>query len=174
MRPQDIAILLKIIAIRQHPWQLKDLASMLHISASEVSESLNRSYLAGLVDYNKKKVSRQSLLEFLQHGLQYVFPQQPGGMANGIPTAHGHTYMKQFFESDVTYVWPDIHGKSRGLVIEPLYPKQTEAVKEDETLYKLLALVDVIRVGRRREINIAVNELSKIILHEPSSQLVAH
>ncbi len=174
MRPQDIAILLKIIAIGRQSWQLKDLAATLYISASEVSESLNRSYLAGLVDYDKKKVNRQSLMEFLQHGLRYVFPLQPGGLANGIPTAHTHPYMKEFFKSDLIYVWPDLHGKSRGLVVEPLYAKQVEAVKQDEKLYKLLALIDVIRVGRRREINIAVSELSKIILHEPSKQPASH
>jgi hypothetical protein len=174
MRPQDIAILLKIIALDKTPWQHKDLAHLLYISPSEVSESLNRNYLAGLIDYNKQKVNRYSLLEFLQHGFHYVFPQQPGGMANGIPTAHAHPYMKKYFDSELLYVWPDIHGKDRGLAIEPLYPKQTEAIKKDDELYKLLALVDVIRVGKRREINIAIKELSKIILNEPSKKHTAH
>ena len=164
MRPQDIVILLKIIALGKNTWQLKDLARQLYISPSEVSESLNRSFLAGLIDYDKKKVSRQRLMEFLQYGLHYVFPQHPGAMANGMPTAHAHTYMRQYFSSDVVYVWPDLHGKVRGLTIEPFYPKQTEAAKEDEELYKLLALVDVLRVGRTREIKVAAEKLSKIIL----------
>jgi hypothetical protein len=56
--------------------------------------------------------------------------------------------MRQYFSSDQVYVWPDLHGKVRGLTIESFYPKQTEAAKEDEELYKLLALADVIRVGR--------------------------
>jgi DNA-binding MarR family transcriptional regulator len=164
MRPQDIVILLKIIALGKTLWQAKDIAQTLYISSSEVSESLNRSSKAGLIDYNKKRVNKQSLLEFLEHGIHYVFPQQPGSMTNGIPTAHSHPYLRQFFDSDIFYVWSDIHGKERGLSIEPLYPKQTIAVKNDETLYKLLALVDVIRVGRQREINVAVKELSKILL----------
>ncbi len=164
MRPQDIVILLKMIALGKSYWQSKDIAQSLYISSSEVSESLNRSYIGGLIDYNKKKVNRQSLLEFLQHGIHYVFPEQPGSMTNGIPTAHSHPYLRQFFDSDLLYVWADIHGKERGLSIEPLYPKQTLAIKSDETLYKLLALVDVIRVGRQREINVAVKELSKILL----------
>ncbi len=166
MRPQDIVILLKMISLNKSDVQLKEIAQSLHISSSEVTESLNRSYSAGLVDYNKKKVNRQSLFEFLQHGLQYVFPVHPGGMVNGIATAHSHPYLRKKFDSDLLYVWPDIHGKERGLSIEPLYQKQILAVKEDDGLYKLLALTDVIRVGRRREINVAVNELSKILLHE--------
>ena len=170
MRPQDIVILLKIISLGQHAWQLKDLARDLFISPSEVSESLNRSYQAGLIDYDKKNVSRQSLMEFLQFGLQYVFPQHPGAMVNGMPTAHAHPYMRKHFKSDLIYVWPDLHGKERGLAIEPFYPKQPAAAKKDEELYKLLALIDVIRVGRTREIKVAVQELSKIILNERSYQ----
>jgi hypothetical protein len=164
MRPQDIVILLKIIAFGSKTWRLKDLAKELFISASEVSESLNRSYLAGLVDYDKKKVNRQSLMEFLQYGLPYVFPQQPGAMTNGMPTAHAHPFMRQYFQSDTIYVWPELHGKVRGLTIEPFYNKQAEAAKQDDTLYQLIALADVIRVGRRREINIAAEALSKMIL----------
>jgi len=107
MRPQDIPILLKIVSLGKTSWQAKDIAQTLFISSSEVSESLNRSYIAGLIDYNKKRANRQSLLEFLEHGIHYVFPQQPGSMTNGIPTAHSHPYLRQFFDSDVFYVWSD-------------------------------------------------------------------
>ena len=168
MRPQDVAILLKIISIGQQNWQLVGLANLLRISISEISESLNRSRLAGLIDYNKKKINRQNLLEFLEHGVRYVFPQQPGSMVRGIPTAHSHPDMKNFFISELNYVWPDNKGEAMGLTIEPFYKKQVEAVKEDKEYYRLLALVDVIRVGKVREIKYAVNELKKNILHEPS------
>ena len=170
MRPQDIVVLLKIIALGKKQWQSKDLAQSLYISGSEVSEALHRNEIAGLIDFNKKKVNRQGLFEFLEHGLHYVFPQAPGAMANGIPTAHGHPFMKEFFDSELVYVWPDFAGEVRGLSIEPLYPNQVKAVKEDARLYKLLALTDVIRVGKTRELKIATSELSKIILHEPQEQ----
>ncbi len=145
-----------------------ELATSLRISISEISESLNRSRIAGLIDYNKKKVNRQNLLEFLEHGVRYVFPQEPGAMVRGIPTAHSHPSMKKNFISDVDYVWPSNEGKVVGLMIEPFYPKQVEAVSEDETYYKLLSLVDVIRVGKVREVKYAVTELKKNILDESS------
>jgi hypothetical protein len=167
MRPQDIVILLKIIALGKKPWQKKDIAQSLYISQSEVSEALNRNHLAGLIDFDQKRVNRQGLVEFLEHGLHYVFPQYPGPMVNGIATAHGHVFMSSFFESDLIYVWPDFSGEFRGLAIEPLYPNQIKAVKEDDELYKLLALVDVIRVGKMRELEVAIAELRKIILNEP-------
>lgn len=168
MRPQDIAILLKIVSKNSENWQLAEIANSLRISISEISESLNRSRIAGLIDYNKKKVNRQNLLEFIEHGVRYVFPQEPGSMVRGIPTAHSHVSMKNNFISDIDYVWPDNKGKIMGLKIEPFYPKQVEAVNDDETYYKLLSLVDVIRVGKVREVKYAVNELRKNILNEPS------
>ena len=168
MRPQDVAILLKIVSLGQKTWQLSSLANSLRISISEISESLNRSQISGLIDYNKKKVNKQNLFEFLVYGVKYVFPQEPGSMVRGIPTAHSHANMKNVFISEMDYVWPDNKGTSMGLMIEPFYPKQVEGVKEDELYYKLLALVDVIRVGKVREVKYAVTELRKIILNESS------
>lgn len=151
MRPQDVAILLKIIAINSESWQLAGLATSLRISISEISESLNRSRIAGLIDYNKKKVGRQNLFEFLEHGVRYVFPQEPGAMVRGVPTAHSHPSMKQKFISEIDYVWPDSKGSVMGLMIEPFYQKQVQAVGEDQVYYTLLALVDVIRVGKKEK-----------------------
>jgi hypothetical protein len=170
MRPQDIPILLKIISIGEEHWQLAGLSNELSISISEISESLNRSQLAGLIDYTKKRVNRQNLSEFLEHGIRYVFPQQPGSMVRGIPTAHSHAFMKEKFISEMNYVWPDSKGDVMGLAIEPFYPKQIEAVKKDQTYYKLLALVDVMRVGKVREVKYAVEELKNSILNEPSNK----
>jgi hypothetical protein len=166
MRPQDVAILLKIVALDSEYFQLSQLSNSLFVSLSEVSESLNRSQIADLIDYDKKRVNRQNFFEFLEHGVRYVFPQKPGTMVRGIPTAHSHPFMKKTFSSELDYVWPDTEGKILGLKIEPFYLKQVEAVKEDDMFYKLLALVDVIRVGKVREIKIAINELRKNILNE--------
>lgn len=59
-------------------------------------------------------------------------------------------------------------GEVRGLTVDPLYPNQIKAVKDDLRLYKLLALIDLIRVGRTREFEITVVELRKIVFNEPS------
>jgi hypothetical protein len=68
----------------------------------------------------------------------------------------------------LNYVWPDNKGEVMGLMIEPLYKRQVEAIKIDKEYYRLLALVDVIRVGKVREIKYAIDQLKKYILHEPS------
>ena len=88
----------------------------------------------------------------------------------GIPTAHAHPLMSNLFPSDEPYVWPDANGKVRGVAIKPLYEGVTKAIRSDENLYKLLALADVIRVGKVRERKVAIEELKKMILHEPSRE----
>ena len=164
MRPQDVAILLKICALENVEWQLVPLSASIKISIGEISESLNRSRLAGLVDYNKKKVDCLNFMEFLEHGFQYVFPVEPGAYVRGIPTAHTHPLIRQKFISEMDYVWPDSKGSTMGLVVEPLYPRQTEAALEDARYYKLLALTDMIRIGRAREVKFAIAELKKELL----------
>lgn len=164
MRPQDIVILLKILTIGNDEWRNTDLAYSLNISASEISEALNRCKIARLIDSKKRKVHKKSFLEFLMYGLKYVFPTEPGAIVRGIPTGHSASPIKEHVNagSDV-YVWPYSDGKVRGQEIEPLYKTLPEAVKSDQQLYELLVIIDTIRVGRAREINFAIDELKKRI-----------
>jgi predicted transcriptional regulator len=164
MRPHDIVILLKIAAKGLQPWLMKDLSQELNISASEISESLNRSAIAGLISQNKKRLMKLAILDFLEHGLKYVYPQQPGALVRGIPTAHSAPPLNNFIISEEPYVWPYGKGKVRGQSIVPLYPSVVDAVLQDEKLYELLALVDAVRVGRAREKEIAIKELKSRIL----------
>jgi hypothetical protein len=159
MRPQDIVVLLKIAVYGKRKWTGKDLAYSLNISASEVSESLNRSAIAGLLDKSKVKLMKQSLLEFLEFGLKFVFPAVPGRLARGIPTAHSAPPLNKGIQSGEMYVWPNPEGKVRGQSIAPLYPSSVQPIFRDSALYELMALVDAIRVGNARERNAAVKIL---------------
>jgi hypothetical protein len=169
LSPLDIVILLKVIALGDSPWLQSNLAQSLHISQSEVSKSFMRSKYAGLLDASAKKVSRLALMEFLQYGIRYVFPQQPGAIVRGIATAHAAPPLNTIIKSEEPYVWPSAKGNVRGQSILPLYPSVTEAVKKDDKLYELLALIDAIRVGRAREKEIAIKELKSRILGNPES-----
>jgi len=163
MRPHDIVILLKIAAKGRQSWLMKDLSYELGISASEISESLNRSVIAGLLSTDKKKIMKLSFLEFLQYGIRYVYPQQPGALVRGVPTAHSGPPLNKIIISDEPYVWPSGKGTVRGQSVEPLYPKAVDAIENDAKLYQMLALVDAIRVGKTREKEIAFKELEKLI-----------
>jgi hypothetical protein len=162
MRPQDIPILLKVLYYNRAGlfWHMKEISFLLKISASEVSESLNRSALAGLIDDEKKLVNRLALCEFLIHGIRYVFPQSPGPIVRGIKTAHSAPPLNKEILSNDIYVWPDPNGQDKGQAIEPLYPSVIDVVKHDSFLYECLALIDVFRVGRTREQELAKAELN--------------
>ena len=151
MRPQDVAVLLKILLLKDQTWMKKDLAGALFISPAEIGHSLNRSQLAGLVGGDGKKVLKKSFLEFLIHGFPYVFPVRPGGVTIGIPTAHSAPALNKFIVSEEKIVWPYPHGKARGYAIAPLYKGAIEASLRDPDLYDLLSLCDVLRIGRIRE-----------------------
>ena len=166
MSPQDIVVLLKIISYNNTPWLQQQMAEDLHISQSEISKSLVRCKFAALLDSTGKKVFKIGLLEFLQYGIKYVFPEQPGAIVRGIATAHSGKPLSNIISSEMHYVWPSGKGKTRGQAITPLYPSVIDAVKNDEQLYELLALVDAIRVGRAREKEIAIKELRDRILNE--------
>jgi hypothetical protein len=125
---------------------------------------LSRSKYAGLLQFDRKKVNKQSLMEFLQYGIKYVFPQQPGAIVRGVPTAHSAPPMDAIIQSEEKYVWPSGKGSVRGQSIIPLYPSVVDAVKLDSLLHELLALIDALRVGRAREREIAIQELKKRIL----------
>lgn len=162
MRPQDIVVLLKIISIGDGMWRNIDIANAIGISPSEVSEALNRCKIAKLIDSKKRKVNVNSFNEFLVYGLKYVFPTEPGAIVKGTLTAHSASPIKEHISSDIDiYVWPNAKGTHRGQAIEPLYKTLPQIVHGDKLFYELLTIVDTIRVGRAREIQIAIDELNK-------------
>jgi len=163
MRPHDIAILLKIISKGNNNWFMKDLANELLISASEISESINRSVIGGLISSDKKTVNRLGFLDFLKSGLKYVFPQKPGPISRGIGTAISASPLNKEFFSEELFVWPFGKGNIRGQSIEPLHPKTPEACLNDTSYYELMALTDAIRIGKAREQNLAFNILKERI-----------
>jgi len=162
MSPLDVVVLVKLCLQKSSVSQMI-LASNLGLSQSEISKSLARSRFAGLLFGSDNQVMRQGYFEFLNFGIRYAFPQQPGPIVRGIPTAHSAAPLANQISSDEPYVWPAAFGNVRGHAIAPLYPKAIVAAERDPKLYEVLALIDALRVGRARERNIASEELKKRI-----------
>ncbi len=165
MSPLDVVVLLKIISLGDQSWNQKNLSDSLGISQSEISKSLASSKYTGLLDPSGKIVRRLMMIDFLQYGITYVFPQQPGALVRGIPTAHSAAPLNAIIQATEAYVWPSGKGTLRGQSITPLYPSVVNAVQNDQKLYELLALVEAVRVGRAREKELAINELKSRILN---------
>ena len=166
LRPQDIALLLKIVAHPNQAWLGKDLAQALYLSASEVSESLARCRFSRLLatDPHTLTVYRRALLDFLCFGLPYAFAVQPGAPARGLATGASAPPLLQTFGAEPAYVWPSAVGNQWGIAVEPLYPQAAAAAAQDEQLYALLTLADALRLGRPREVSLARQILEQHLL----------
>ena len=163
LRPQDILLLLKLAASKGKVWRQVDLAEEIGISQYEVSMSLERAKNSRLLDFSKKLLIRSALLEFLIHGLKYVYPAQLGPVCRGVPTSHSAPPISEHIVSEPhdQYVWPCGEGTMRGQSVPPLYESAPKAALRDPKLHELLALVDALRVGRARERQIALEELTR-------------
>lgn len=166
MKEQDLVILLKKLTSKGRGLSVRKLSEELGMSASSVSDSLERCKQAQLIDRNKKRVNILALQEFLIHGVAYTFPAQAGRVGRGFPTYVSASPLKEQITAGAdAYVWHDLHGTARGQQITPLYPSVPKAAQEDNELYELLVIVDALRMGRAREKEIAVNELNKRFEH---------
>jgi hypothetical protein len=166
MRPQDVVILFKMVCLGDNDWTYEDLATQLSISKSEIAESLARSQQAKLVDSTKRKVFKTSLAEFMVHGFRYVFPVAPGSLVLGTPTAHSASTVQAVLKSKIPdlYVWPNSYGTERGLSVAPLHKNVPLAAIQDDNLYNLLALADVMRLGTTEDQKVAGKILQERIL----------
>lgn len=162
LKPQDIVVLLKLLVLKDMPWTIVGLAKSLHMSSSEVHGALARAQGAGLYLPSKRKPSRAALQEFLVHGLRYAFAAERLGMTRGMLTAHSVPALGSALAApEIPLVWPDPDGTARGEGIKPLYRTVPEAARSDDRLYKLLALVDALRVGGARERRVTAEMLDR-------------
>jgi hypothetical protein len=165
LKPQDVLVLLKLVALGGHQWTYNRLALELGMSPSEVHSAIKRALSASLALQKEGGIvpNIRNLEEFLVHGLRYVFVPERGQMSRGVLTAHAGPPLAKHFVSDAEPppVWPSAKGEDRGIEFSPLYKSAPEAAQRDPLLYELLVLVDAIRGGRAREREMAIRELTK-------------
>jgi hypothetical protein len=84
------------------------------------------------------------------------------GEVRGQRTAWAATPLsKSILASGSPPVWPDANGDAWGVALEPIHPSVPDAVRKDQDLAELMALVDALRIGSARERNLAKKELKK-------------
>lgn len=163
--PQDVLVMLKLVAIGRRSWSYNELAIELGISASQAHSAVKRALSARLALRQNGRITPQTnnLEEFLVHGLKYLCVPQRGEITRGIPTAHGAPPLVDMLTEpqEIVPVWPHPEGKVRGESFSPIFRSAPEASMRDSGLYQLLALVDAIRGGRARERTLAARELGK-------------
>ena len=80
LKPQDIYILLKLVALGKSQWSYASVAGDLFMSASEVHAGIKRAVAARLMHSQSGHPLKKSLEEFLIHGVKYAFPPDRGGL----------------------------------------------------------------------------------------------
>lgn len=165
LKPQDVYVVLKLVAAGSRRAPYAYLAVGLGMSPSEVHASVKRAQASGLLHSTalQDRPNAAALEEFLLHGLKYVFPAERGEMTRGVATSYGAAPLNALIApmDDPVPVWPYAEGKQRGISFAPLYRSAPEAALRDRPFYELLVLVDALRDGRARERKIAEKELHR-------------
>lgn len=161
LKPQDVLILLKLLALSGKPWTVRSLVPELFLSYGEIHAGLKRAEAARLFDSRRRRPVRRALEEFLVHGVKYAYSPDRGGLTRGLPTGYAAPPLRNIIvqSDEPPPVWPDPLGERQGYAFSPLYRSAPQAASVDPKLYELLALVDAIRDGRARETELAVREL---------------
>ena len=160
LSPIDIAV--AVMIAESQGSKFEEIAHVLGISLSKAFGGVQQLAKSGFMLPGSRRVDRLALLEFLEHGLRYVFPAAPGRLRTGVPTAHsGPILSADIDDGGEVYVWPSPNGSARGREIAPLVPKASELPLRAPKMYEALSLVDALRVGRARDRKLAVNALRR-------------
>jgi hypothetical protein len=167
LKPQDVLVVLKLLALGQQSWSYAGLAKQLGMSTSQLHAAVKRALVAQLAVRKGADIvpHLRNLEEFLISGLRYVFVPEHGELTRGLPTGYAAPPLDKHFAAsqEPPPVWPHSKGTVRGMSFSPLYSLAPRAAQMDGKLYELLVLVDAIRGGRARERELAIKELKKIM-----------
>ena len=160
LKAQDLLVVMALATTPPEARTFAKLASALSMSSSEVHGAVRRATACGLLEQRTRVVRKAALLEFLVHGLRYVFPPEWTGVTRGVPTSHATPPLStRLHASDLPPVWPHPEGAVRGEGLAPLYRSAPVAALANPRLHELLALADALRSGRARERRLAADEL---------------
>jgi hypothetical protein len=157
------------------------LATCLRMSGSTVWKSLRRLRQLNFFESAAadSSIDKYKLFNLLVHGVPLFFTAQTTSQVRGIPTGIFSPLFRERFTSfgDPVLVWPYGRGKELrsevgdGLI--PIYPSIPSACALDPTLYEVMAAVEILRMGRRREQEAAENYLReklKIVEKPPTKK----
>ena len=168
LKPQDTLVALKYCSVMQQSamespttglkpgFSIRDLSEVIGISHGEISRSTKRLEAARLVVVrdNVSAVAR-NLLEWLSYGFRYYCPMESAGYGRGIATGWNCSLIEsEMHPPKPGWAWAG-NGDIEAEWIKPFHDSVPLAAMHDPWLYKALALVDVMRGGKPRELAIA-------------------
>jgi hypothetical protein len=165
LKSQDLVVACVLMLHPARAWSYAALAEATCLSQSAVFRALERLRSSQLVAPGGFRVFDERLLRLVEHGVPYVYAVAPGKLARGMPTAHSAAPLNEHISASRALVWPTAKGTLRGESVAPLAPSAPQAAEKDPALYRVLALIDAIRMGRPREQQLAVRLLKEEVSH---------
>lgn len=143
--PFDIALALRLT---EPAGTLGGLATELGVVPSQVHAAIGRLSVAGLLHPGARGTNARALLEFLTHGVRFVFPAPKGVLVRGIPTAYSAPPLSSEIDPIDVVVWPaPLHPAAvQGFSLAPLYRAAHGLVDRSPATYRLLAIADALRL----------------------------
>lgn len=167
-----------MVAHRTHPFDvvlglrlltasgtLAQLAEELAVVPSQVHASLRRLDRAALLRPQSRSINPRALGEFVLFGVRYAFPAVRGALADGVPTAHSAQPLAALIDAVDVVVWPAPAAPDavRGFSIRPLYGTAPKLARTSPGTYRLVTLVDALRLGDPRARTLARAELETVL-----------
>lgn len=163
MKPQDVVIAVKLLGAADSTWSYASLGEDLGLGHNQVHLACKRLMAASLM--MDRRIAKRNLVEFLVHGLKYVFPPIWEGEQHGIPTAVSSPVMQKELRSPQVIVWPTGRRKDpKGDSLRPLHKCVFTVIENDLFSYQVLAILDSIRISKAREREVAINLINSKIL----------
>lgn len=154
LKPQDLAIALKLVVLDGEWLPYAVFSEAMHLSRYEAHAAVQRLKSAGLLVELRGKPApvMRALREFVLFGARYVYPPVTAGATIGFATSTAAPILQEEFGSPtVQWVWPHPDGIAKGQSLLPLYEKLPLAAVANARLYELLAAFDALRIGQARE-----------------------
>lgn len=148
-RPFDIVVAARLLS---PAGTLLELAEELAASASQVHAALGRLELAGLLRPEQRRTNPRAFFDFAIGGIRYAFPAVRGPLANGVPTAYSAEPLNRTVDALDVVVWPapTSEGAVRGFSVTPLHPRAALLRERSESTYRVLTVLDALRLGEAR------------------------
>lgn len=148
-RPFDLVVALRLL---QPAATLVVLGDELAAAPSQVHASLRRLDDAGLLKPDSRASNPRALLDFVLGGVRYAFPAHRGALRDGVPTAYSAAPLNTSVDALDVVVWPTTGHRDvvRGFSVTPLYRRAPLLRERSPETYRLLTIVDALRLGDPR------------------------
>ena len=114
------------------------------------------------------EVNKIGLYSLLVNSIQFLIPAEVGSIINGVPTAFSSPDSREHFaQEEFPYVWSQQKGDTKGISLEPIYSKAALLKDNNDDLYKVLGILDLLRIPNARGRSFATKYFDDLLMPKP-------